>query len=74
MLPVPLAAGATTYSDTTGLEAAKSYTYRVSAIAPGGALASAAAVAATTFGETAVPTGVTCDGLFNEPDQSELDG
>jgi hypothetical protein len=56
--PVPLAAGVSTYSDTTGLEAAKSYTYRVSAIAPGGALVSAAPLAATTFGLTAVPTGV----------------
>jgi formylglycine-generating enzyme required for sulfatase activity/subtilisin family serine protease len=56
---VPLGAGVTTYSDTTGLAAAVSYTYRVSAIAPGGALVSAATVAATTFGETAVPTGVT---------------
>jgi titin len=56
---VPLAAGVTTYSDTTGLAAATSYTYRVSAIAPGGALTSAAPVAATTSGVTAAPTGVT---------------
>jgi titin len=55
---VPLGAGVTTYNDTTGLAAAASYTYRVSAIAPGGALLSAATVAATTFGETAVPTAV----------------
>ena len=57
--PVPLAAGVTTYIDTTGLAAATGYTYRVSAIAPGGALVSAATVAATTFGVTATPTGVT---------------
>ena len=57
--PVPFVAGVTTYSDTTGLAAATGYTYRVSAIAPGGALVSAATVAATTFGVTAVPTGVT---------------
>jgi large repetitive protein len=57
--PVPLAAGVTTYIDTTGLTAATSYTYRVSAIAPGGAVVVGPTVAATTFGVTATPTGVT---------------
>jgi hypothetical protein len=37
-------------TDTTG------YTYVVSAIAPGGALVSAAEVSATTYGPTAAPT------------------
>jgi fibronectin type 3 domain-containing protein len=57
--PSPLAAGVTTFSDTSGLAASTSYTYRVSAIAPGGALVSAAPVSATTSGPTAVPTTVT---------------
>jgi formylglycine-generating enzyme required for sulfatase activity/subtilisin family serine protease len=54
-----LPAGSRAYNDTTGLSPAIGYTYKISAIAPGGALVSAATVAATTFGVTAVPTGVT---------------
>ena len=53
-----LAAGTTSYNNT-GLTAATWYTYRISAIAPGGTLVSAGDVSATTFAATAVPTGVT---------------
>jgi HKD family nuclease len=53
-----LAANANSYSNTS-LTAATDYTYRVSAVAPGGALVSAGDVSATTFAVTAVPTGVT---------------
>jgi formylglycine-generating enzyme required for sulfatase activity len=53
-----IAANSNSYSNT-GLTPSTGYTYRVSAIAPGGAAMSAATVAATTFGPTSGPTGVT---------------
>jgi len=48
----------TTAYNNTGLTDTTGYTYRVSAVAPGGDLVSAAAVAATTFAPTAAPTGL----------------
>ena len=53
-----LAANATSYRDT-GLATSTGYTYLVSAIAPGGALVSAAQVATATFATTSAPTNFT---------------
>ena len=53
-----LAANVTSYNDT-GLAASTGYSYRVSAIAPGGALVSASQVTVATFAPTAAPTNLT---------------
>jgi hypothetical protein len=68
-----LAANSKAYQNT-GLADTTGYTYVVSAIAPGGALVSAAEVSATTYGPTAAPTGVTATAVLIGADQSELDG
>ncbi len=53
-----LPANATSYSNT-GLTPATAYTYRVCAVAPGGATVCAVDVSATTFAVTLAPTGST---------------